>query len=339
MSNNKDHNLQVLNERYGQIPYISIVSSENDLFQVQLTNPKTPHSSVKILLHGAHVTSFHDGESELLYMSPNAILQKGSKIRGGIPICFPQFGSNGPLPVQHGFARQSDEWKIKATLVNEQGDASVVLQLNDTNETRDSWSQNQFEALYTITLTHCNELKTDFHVVNKNEMGGDVEFTCALHTYFSVPRVEQVGVYGLQGLNYLDKVVRNDTSSNNQAMVPQVDELITFKEEVDRVYFNLKPSSHNESSSEVQVLFDKDNLSSSAQSGVVIELPQSNEKNKGGFVDCVVWNPWIEKAKSLADMPDEDYLKFVCVEAAVAQTAIQLAPSQSWSASMIIKRK
>ena len=36
--------------------------------------------------------------------------------------------------------------------------------------------------------------------------------------------------------------------------------------------------------------------------------------DKTGFPDAVVWNLWVEKTKSLADMPDDDYHKFVCVE-------------------------
>ena len=30
--------------------------------------------------------------------------------------------------------------------------------------------------------------------------------------------------------------------------------------------------------------------------------------------DCVVWNAWIEKCHNIADMEDEDYKKYVCVE-------------------------
>ncbi len=168
-SNTNNSELTYLTKRYAQHPFIhfSSVLKNSDaqnpdtdtahhggLIQVELTNPKRAGSSVKVLLHGAHITSFHDGTGgELLYMSPQAIIGQGSKIRGGIPICFPQFASSGPLSMQHGFARQSDEWRVKSTEVNERGDCSVVLQLSDTRETRQLWNQHQFTVLYTVTLT------------------------------------------------------------------------------------------------------------------------------------------------------------------------------------------
>lgn len=41
-----------------------------------------------------------------MFVSKNAIFQPPKAIRGGVPVCFPQFGQLGPLG-QHGFARNS----------------------------------------------------------------------------------------------------------------------------------------------------------------------------------------------------------------------------------------
>ena len=75
-----------------------------------LALPDGSHATV--LLHGAHVLSWHAaGWGEQLYLSPAAglgALQSGQAIRGGVPVIFPQFELKGPdtsLP-RHGLARQ-----------------------------------------------------------------------------------------------------------------------------------------------------------------------------------------------------------------------------------------
>jgi len=47
----------------------------------------------------------------------------------------------------------------------------------------------------------------------------------------------------------------------------------------------------------------------------------------------VVWNPWIAKAKSMADFGDEEYKEMVCIEPAVAASGpISLQPGAAWTA-------
>jgi glucose-6-phosphate 1-epimerase len=44
---------------------------------------------------------------------------------------------------------------------------------------------------------------------------------------------------------------------------------------------------------------------------------------------CVVWNPWIAGARSMPDLDDEDYRRFVCVETVnTASEVIRVAPQQ-----------
>jgi glucose-6-phosphate 1-epimerase len=57
--------------------------------------------------------------------------------------------------------------------------------------------------------------------------------------------------------------------------------------------------------------------------GVVLTLRQD------GFADAVVWNPGAEDAAALADMADEEYRRFVCIEPALLQGPV-LGPGESW---------
>ena len=59
---------------------------------------------------------------------------------------------------------------------------------------------------------------------------------------------------------------------------------------------------------------------------------------KSGCPSTVVWNPWIDKARSMQDLPDEDYRKFLCVEPAVLHSdAITIAAGESYTFSTKIR--
>ncbi len=47
--------------------------------------------------HGATLTGWSVGGEQLIFVSPRAVFQPPKAIRGGVPVCFPQFGNLGPL--------------------------------------------------------------------------------------------------------------------------------------------------------------------------------------------------------------------------------------------------
>ena len=56
-----------------------------------------------------------------------------------------------------------------------------------------------------------------------------------------------------------------------------------------------------------------------------------------GFRDAVVWNPHIQKSRGMADLPDDAWKTFLCVEPAVAAKPIVLTPGAAWSACLRIE--
>lgn len=53
------------------------------------------------------MTSWRDPSgAELLFVSAKAVFAPPKAIRGGVPVCWPQFSDMGPLG-QHGFARNA----------------------------------------------------------------------------------------------------------------------------------------------------------------------------------------------------------------------------------------
>jgi glucose-6-phosphate 1-epimerase len=67
-----------------------------------------------------------------------------------------------------------------------------------------------------------------------------------------------------------------------------------------------------------------------AQPGGALSLTQS------GFRDAVVWNPGADDAKALADLEDDEYLRFVCVEPALIDP-LTLAPGAAWRGECQVK--
>jgi glucose-6-phosphate 1-epimerase len=62
--------------------------------------------SVFVAEQGAQVLSWQAGGRERLYLSPTSACDGTMAIRGGIPVCFPQFNQRGTLP-KHAFARST----------------------------------------------------------------------------------------------------------------------------------------------------------------------------------------------------------------------------------------
>jgi len=121
-------------------PSVELVKGLSGLEKVVLRGTRS--CSVEVCLFGGQVTSWkNDHGEELLFVSSKAILKPPKAIRGGIPICFPQFGSHGNLE-QHGFAR-TQFWTVDANPpplpVNSSVKAFVDLILKPSEEDLKIW--------------------------------------------------------------------------------------------------------------------------------------------------------------------------------------------------------
>eukprot|EP01052_Picozoa_sp_SAG31_P043505 SAG31_NODE_7268_length_1737_cov_4.735043_3_plen_180_part_00 len=138
------------------------------LTQVKLTN--VAGAQVLAYTFGAHVTSWvNSAGNELLFMSEKAVLDGKKAIRGGIPICWPQFGAGpaGPysLPASHGFARIT-EWACVAS--TDGASSKVVFTLSESPTTLAIYP-HRFTVEYTVTLTATGELGTSLQVSNDGD--------------------------------------------------------------------------------------------------------------------------------------------------------------------------
>ncbi|KAI0226143.1 hypothetical protein LSAT2_023176 [Lamellibrachia satsuma] len=206
---------------------------------------------------------------------------------------------HGKVDPSMGFARITMWQLTQSPIKDTAGNVTATFLLEDNEETREMWNY-KFKLTYKVTLLE-NALQMEFAVENIGKE--ELAFTCLLHTYFQVPDIRQVTVSSLKGATYLDKV-------KNEAKEVEQRDLVTFQENVDRVYIDT-PMEH---------------AIGNAAGGRTILLQKSN------LSDTVVWNPWQEKAAAMSDLGDDDYLSMVCVEAGAVATPQKLGPSQSFRA-------
>ncbi|KAL3632698.1 hypothetical protein CASFOL_025682 [Castilleja foliolosa] len=260
-------------------------------------------SSAEVYLYGAQVTSWkNEHREELLFVSSKAIFKPPKAIRGGIPICFPQFSNNGPLEA-HGFARNRF-WSIDPSPppfpISSSNKTYVDLILKPTEEDMKIWPHS-FEFRLRVTLGPAGDLMLTSRIRNTNTDGKPFSFTFAYHTYFSVSDISEVRVEGLETLDYLD-------SLQNKQRVTEQGDAITFESEVDRIYLSTP--------TKIAILDH--------------EKKRTFVIRKDGLPDAVVWNPWDKKAKALADFGDDEYKHMLCIEAAAIEKPITLKPGEEW---------
>ncbi|XP_031258499.1 putative glucose-6-phosphate 1-epimerase [Pistacia vera] len=280
---------------------VELCKGINGLDKVILREPRG--SSAEVYLYGGHLTSWkNDHYEELLFVSSKAIFKPPKAIRGGIPICFPQFSSHGSLE-QHGFARNRF-WTVESDPppfpTNPSNNAFIDLILRPSEEDLKIWPHS-FEFRLRVALGPGGDLMLTSRIRNTNADGKPFTFTFAYHTYFSVSDISEVRVEGLETLDYLDNL------QNKERFTEQGD-AITFESEVDKIYLSTPMK--------IAILDH--------------EKKRTFVIRKDGLPDAVVWNPWDKKAKAMADFGDDEYKHMLCVEAAAIEKPITLKPGEEW---------
>jgi glucose-6-phosphate 1-epimerase len=251
-----------------------------------------------VSLDGAQLLSWQAAAREQLYSSTLSQPAPGRAVRGGVPVCFPQFAARGPLQ-KHGFAR-NHRWVV----VEEVEDAADAVRLRLAPGCAPAAWPYAFALELSVRL---GAGWVDLQLDVANEGPDTFDFTAALHTYFLVPDVRLARVVGLQGCWYED-------SLHGDRLTREASGTVGFAGEVDRVYRN-------------------------APATLYLEAPgmPGRRITQAGFVDTVVWNPGPAKAATLGDMPAGDWLRMVCIEAAVAAMPIRLAPGRTWQGAQRIE--
>ena len=268
----------------------------NDAPSLTLTAPDG--ASARVYLDGAHVASWipaggPTSGDEQLFVSARALYGPGYAIRGGIPICWPQFGKTGPLQ-QHGFSRLM-RWSVVRESVDAQG-AHAILRLTDTDETLAVWPFS-FNAELAVSVG-ARTLRVELTVTNTDAQ--PMEFTAALHPYFRVRDALAVDVLGLEGCRYRDAL-------QGGAEFTEAKGALRIPGPIDRVYLD-------------------------TPSQVALREPHRTLRIiKSGFPETVVWNPGASGTSSRDDFAPGDEQVMVCVEAAAVDPRIVVVPGDQWT--------
>jgi glucose-6-phosphate 1-epimerase len=278
-----------------------VVEGNGGLPKVRITSPEVVG---EMYLYGAHVTSWKPmGGEEVLFLSSQSRWEHGHAIRGGVPVCFPWFGdkADDPKAPAHGFVR-TKAWQLES--IAQVGAAVTVSMFTESNEDTKRWWPAEFRMVHRATFG--SELSLELVVTNTGTTS--LRFEEALHAYHRVGNIADVRLRGLDTVHYLDK-----TDSNRKKI--QHSEIVIVSE-TDRVYLNTRDA-------------------------IELEDPILHRRirvTKENSLTTVVWNPWVQKAHSLADLADDEWTQMICIESSnVSDFAVDLAPGQQHKMKAIVR--
>ncbi len=193
----------------------------------------------------------------------------------------------------HGFVR-TKAWQLQSIV--QTGEAISINMFTASGDDTKRWWPADFELVFRATFGA--ELKLE--LVATNTAATPCRFEEAIHSYFRLGQIEKAQLQGLTGVQYLDKT---DAGRKKTQQGP-----VVIASETDRVYLGTQGAVELQD----RVLQRR------------IQIAKENSDT------TVVWNPWAEKSKALADFGDDEWKQMVCVETSnVADFAVELAPGQN----------
>jgi glucose-6-phosphate 1-epimerase len=247
--------------------------------------------------------SFTDGKPgagaiPVLYLSPLSA-GVGSPVRGGVPVLFPQFNDEGPLP-KHGFVRTAN-WHAGEPA----GRYLLKVGSNAAQDPADLTPADWPHAAELVLEVHTSgrELELVLNITNTGTSA--FSWTGGLHPYFAVSDLLQSRLEGLGDVPIRDR----------------------FHPEITR-----QPAGDIRWDGQLyERLFD-------TASCVELHAGEARFRlSMSGFNQWMVWNPGIAGAQAMKDLPDNDWQRFVCVEPVIVQRAVRLGPGERFTGSFRIE--
>lgn len=250
-----------------------------DIYELAVLRIQNASASASIALQGAHLFEYApNGQNNIFFVSQAEKFVNGSAIRGGVPVCWPWFGphAKNSAAPAHGFARNS-QWQYQINSDSEER-TDITLWL----ETDASDANFPFNARVELFISIGQTLVMSLTTQN---LGDDAFLISqALHSYFRCNDIADVQIHGLKGACYQDKV------SKENAYIPTQ---FRFNREIDWV------------------------VQEPGEAVGITGLGNHKIKlTRLGSRSLVLWNPWVDKAKTLSHFHPEEYQNMVCVETA-----------------------
>ena len=249
-----------------------------------------------LTLYGGHLVSWRGSDGrERLFCSRESALDGSRAIRGGVPVIFPQFGARG-AGMRHGFARVAT-WQPGAS---GEHDGAAWAELHLTQDDLPAAIAAAWPFAFALRLRVTVQASSlDISLTVHNTGTQPFPFSAALHSYFAIDELAQARIGGLQRVRYSDETPLDAL---------QAEDVLQFADKLDRIYYQLPGPLQLEAG------------------GDTLRLAQQ------GFTDAVVWNPGAQDAAALPDLADDEYPRFVCIEAALIQPDV-LAAGAEWHGS------
>jgi glucose-6-phosphate 1-epimerase len=234
---------------------------------------------------------------EIFYLSPIAT-SASAPARGGVPVLFPQFAEAGPLR-KHGYVRDMS-WTLRESR-KEADIEAFCYTLNIGENDYPQWPHSA--SLQLKTELRPDQLRIELDIQNTGTSA--FSFTGGLHPYFRLPDLRQMRINGLHGLKASDRY-------QPELLADEAPVLTLSREPFERLY---------DGCPDLQLWTGERRLTLSAS----------------GFDQWMIWNPGEEGARQLADLPDADWQRFICIEPVRVVRPVQLAPGETFSGTLTIK--